>query len=928
MGAHTMKLQFTHQDYQSQAVQAVTQIFDGQPLAASHFSLVGENASVEFAPDGTIGNRLGLSEEQLLANLQKVQQANGIPLSETLDVESWTAENLLGETVDRSCPHFSIDMETGTGKTYTFIKTIYELNKLYGYKKFVVVVPSVAIREGTMKNLEVTHTHFAASYPGVPCVPTLYNSRRLQELRNFAQSDALSILVLNIDSFTKDSNKINQQGERAFAPIEYIRSTRPIVIIDEPQNFETPIRRKAIQDLYPLCTVRYSATHKNTYNLLYSLGPVQAYDLGLVKQIEVDGVEADASHNTAFVELVKVESKARSMIATVKIDVDRTSGTKRETIAIKLGDDLAEKSRGRSHYAQGFVLNEFLSDKEIRFSNGRVVAVNEVHDELLDPTMQHQIRRTVAAHFEKVKRLRPLGIKVLSLFFIDKVANYRSYDDEGNSVSGKFALWFEQAFNEFANQSRYHGLIPHSAEAVHNGYFSQDRKGKGDAAKTWWVDSTERGSKRDDTTYELIMREKERLLSLDEPLQFIFSHSALREGWDNPNVFQICTLNETKSVLKKRQEIGRGLRLAVNQQGERVHDKDINVLTVIPNESYEAFALSLQAEIEEDTGDSFTGRVKNRRERVSVRRRQLNTEEDALFQAIWRKINFQTRYSVVLDTPELIHRSVALLRDTGQYPKVQEPKIHSRRARFQIDETGIQTQETSIDSFSGARPKYPVPDVYAYLQERVSLSRSTLFTILDQSGRLQELLINPQSFLDMAVSAIQSTLQELMVEGIEYHRINGRNYEMKLFDDKIEAYESSLYPPANDPNFAELQKTLLTAHPIGAEEDEGGRNCILKDSDVESEFARDCSNDERVRFFFKLPRMFRIDTPLGAYNPDWAVVFENDERVYFVAETKSSPLEKDRRPEENLKIRCGEKHFALSEDVTFKVVNKLEKLVP
>lgn len=926
MGGRGMKLQFVLQDYQTRAVEAVTQIFDGQPLAASHFSLIGENASVEYSADGTIGNRLSLSEEQLFANVKKVQHANGIASSETLDVERWTAKNPAGETVHRSCPHFSIEMETGTGKTYTFIKTMYELNKLYGYKKFAVVVPSVAIREGTMKNLEVTRSHFAASYPGVPCVPMLYNSSRLQELRNFAQSDALSILVLNIDSFTKDSNKINQLGERAFAPIEYIRATRPIVIIDEPQNFETNIRRKAIQDLHPLCTLRYSATHKNTYNLLYSLGPVEAYDLGLVKQIEVDGVEAEVSQNTAFVELVRIERKANSMVATVNIDVDRRSGTKREKVTMKLGDDLAEKSRGRLHYAHGFVLNEFINEREIRFSNGLVVALAESNDELLDPTMRHQMRRTVAAHFEKVKKLQPLGIKVLSLFFIDKVSNYRRYDDDGNSVPGKFAVWFEEIFNEFKSLPRYDGLIPYGAEAVHNGYFSQDRKGRGDAAKTWWID-TSGGVAKDEFTYELIMREKERLLSLDEPLQFVFSHSALREGWDNPNVFQICTLNETKSVLKKRQEIGRGLRLAVNQYGERVHDKTVNVLTVIPNESYEAFARGLQAEIEEDTGEDFANRVKNKRDKATVRRRELNAEEDKLFRDIWKKICFQTRYSVKVDTTKLIAGCVKLLNDSHQYPPVSAPKIQSRRAKLRIDETGIQTHETARDSVSNAMPKYPVPDVYAYLQERVSLSRSTLFAILDQSNRLQELLINPQRFLDQAVSAIQSTLQELMVDGIEYHRINGRNYEMALFDQSFETYRSNLYP-SSDAHSVPLEKTLLIARTKTSDGGESeGFACVPSDSEVESDFARDCSIDERVRFFFKLPRKFRIDTPLGAYNPDWAVVFENDERVYFVAETKSSTVEADRRASENLKIRCGIKHFGLSPDVQFKVVKQLEDLV-
>lgn len=434
--AQEMKLQFVQQDYQTTAVNVVVQVFDGQPLAQSDFALIRLNAStsVEYASDGSIGNKLLLSDEQLLANVQKVQQANNLK----------TSRELIGSKADKGvetfCPYnFSIEMETGTGKTYTFIKTLYELNKQYGFKKFVIVVPSVAIREGTIKNLEVTKTHFAEQYANTPLVPILYDSSKLNELRHFAQSDALSVLVINIDSFTKDNNKINQKGERAFAPIEYIKAVNPIVIVDEPQNFETDIRRKALAELNPLCTLRYSATHKKPYNLLYSLNPVQAYDLGLVKQIEVDGVLADANHNEAFIELISIEQKAQSITAKVRIDVNEKNEVKRKDISLKLGDDLYEKSKQREQYQSGYVLNEFLSDSEIEFSGGRVLRLNEQHGGLVDDTMRYQIERTVAAHFAKLAKLKPLGIKVLSLFFIDKVANYRGFDDEGNAEAGKFA---------------------------------------------------------------------------------------------------------------------------------------------------------------------------------------------------------------------------------------------------------------------------------------------------------------------------------------------------------------------------------------------------------------------------------------------------------------------------------------------------------
>jgi type III restriction enzyme len=668
----SMKLQFAHQDYQSKAVDAVVKVFDGQPLAKAEFALAGLATSVAYANDGSIGNALTLSEEQLLLNVQAVQKTNGLPLSSQLVA---SVSDAWGAAQEVFCPlNFSIEMETGTGKTYTFIKTMYELNKVYGFKKFVVVVPSVAIREGTMKNLEITRSHFAADYAHVPCVPILYDSGKLTDLRHFAQSDALSVLVINIDSFTKDSNKIKQKGERAFAPIEYIRAVNPIVIVDEPQNFETDVRRRALMDLNPLCTLRYSATHKNPYNLLYSLSPVQAYDLGLVKQIEVDGVLADADQNQAFVELLSIDAKARGITVKLRMDVNDKQSPKRKELTLKLGDDLYAKSGQRDVYQDGYILNEIRADEgEIEFSGGRVLRVNEAQGGLTEDVMRFQVERTVAAHFAKLKNMQAIGVKVLSLFFIDKVANYRAYDEEGNPLLGKFGVWFEEAFNKYASKPQYRGLIPHAAREVHDGYFSGDKKGKGAKAKTVWIDTSGTVAK-DDSTYQLIMQDKERLLSTLEPLQFIFSHSALREGWDNPNVFQICTLNETQSAMKKRQEIGRGLRLCVNQSGERVMDKRVNVLTVIPNESYEAFAKALQQEIEDETGVSFAGRVKNARAKARIQRKPLSAEEEALFQAIWKKINYQTRYSVRLDTPQLVKVCIEALADTQQYPKVRPPK--------------------------------------------------------------------------------------------------------------------------------------------------------------------------------------------------------------------------------------------------------------
>jgi type III restriction enzyme len=917
-----LQLQFSHQPHQARAVDAVVKVFDGQPLAQSEFALAGTQGSVSYAGDGSIGNALLISDEQLLANVQQVQQANGLSVSDGLE------PSLSDDGKTAYTPfNFTLEMETGTGKTYTFIKTIYELNKIYGFKKFVVVVPSVAIREGAIKNLEVTRQHFAQQYANVPLVPILYNSDRLTDLRDFAQSDALSVLVINIDSFAKDSTRIKQKGEKAFAPIDYIQAVRPIVIVDEPQNFETDIRRRALQDLNPLCTLRYSATLRNRYNLLYVLNPVQAYDLGLVKQIEVEGVQADADSNQAFMELIEVKATAQTMTAKVRIDVNEASGIKRKEVKLRLGDDLYEKSRHHEVYAQGYILNEFLSDTEIEFSGGRVLRLGQQQGGLADEVMRFQIERTVAAHFAKAKRLHPMGIKVLSLFFIDRVANYRTYDEQGKPMLGKLGEWFEAEFAKCAAMPMYQGLIPHSAGDVHNGYFSGDKKGKGTSAQTVWVDTSGNVAK-DDDTYALIMRHKERLLRLDEPLQFLFSHSALREGWDNPNVFQICTLNETQSAIKKRQEIGRGLRLCVNQSGCRVEDKKINVLTVIPNQSYAAFAQALQQEIEDETGVQFSGRVQNARAKARIQRKPLSQAEEEAFMAIWQKINYQTRYGVHLDSPELIERCASALQDLDQYPKVQAPKIRAEGANLMITEQGVLGVHRSSRQAEVARTAYAIPDVYAYIQNKVHLSRSTVYEILTRSGRLKELLINPQGFLDLAISAMKNCLQALMVEGIEYHVLSDHRYEMSLFDEDLEAYLTSIYPPIDDQAITRLDKTLLQARVIGQDHQPKGEpfECVLSDSRFERQFAHDCTVKREVKFFFKLPSRFKIATPLGGYNPDWAVVIEKDQRVCFVAETKSTTITDQLRPAEKLKIECGRKHFERGH-VDFKVVSGLDGLL-
>lgn len=873
------------QDYQLKAVHSVVNIFEGQPLTKGDFeiSYEMEGASIAFNEKG-IGNNLVISAEHILKNIQAIQIENEIAKS----------EKLIASTSDDHktdyCPlNFTVEMETGTGKTYTFIRSVYELNKVYGFKKFVIVVPSVAIREGSLKNLQITHDHFQDLYGNPPINYIMYDRSDLTGLRNFASSNAIQILVINIDSFTKDKNVINTIRETGVKPIEYIQSTNPIVIIDEPQNFETDVRRQAIANLNPLCTLRFSATHRNLYNLVYSLNPVQAYDLGLVKQIEVDGISSDSNYNAAFIQFKNVQSGKKSLKAKLTIYVNENGGVKQKDFSVGLGDDLHALSNYRETYKDGYILNSIdAAQGTVEFSNGLIIKEGKTQGGLNDEIMRFQIERTVKWHFEKVKKFKEKKIKVLSLFFIDRVSNYREYESNGKTHKGKFAIWFEAAYNKFKKE--YIDLIPFNCEEVHNGYFSSDKTGRGKDKKDFWIDSKEKNTQKDNETYSLIMKEKERLLSIEEPLQFIFSHSALREGWDNPNVFQICTLNESKSDLKKRQEIGRGLRLPVDSYGVRVQDKRINVLTVVANETYEDFSKALQNEIQEETSIDFKDRIKNARAKTTIKRnKELTIENFPLLFEIWERISSKTRYSVNYKTEELIKRSVE---EVIKMPKTKRPMLESKTGSIKFTESGIEGSLTDITLKHTEEVRYQIPDVYGYIQSKIQITRTTIHAILVKSNRYDELEINPQIYLDNVVSCIQRTLNSLLVEGVRYEEINGQKYEMFLFKfEEIETYLVNLF------KVSKTDKTVFNYVPV--------------DSDVENKFASDCEAEENVKFFFKLPRGFKVPTPIGNYIPDWAVIFENDSKIYFVAETKGSLDKQLLRDVEKMKIECGSKHFAL-----------------
>ncbi|MCC7162477.1 MAG: DEAD/DEAH box helicase family protein [Anaerolineae bacterium] len=899
-----MKLQFdSTQQYQLDAISAIVDLFEGQPLAKGVYeiSFALEGASLALTEKG-IANQLLLNDDQLLENVRRVQSRNGIHPSGNLERGTYTQAAETGEP-DSIPYNFTVEMETGTGKTYTYLRTVYELNRVYGFKKFIVVVPSVAIREGVMTNLRLTHEHFQGLYGNPPLNFVMYDSKNLTALRNFAGSGAIQILVINIDSFTKDTNIINTLRETGVKPIEYLQAAHPIVILDEPQNLETPIRRAAIHNLNPLCTLRYSATHRDLYNLVYSLNPVQAYDLGLVKQIEVDGITADADYNAAFVRLKKIQAGKKSIKAQATIYVNGKGGVKPKDVTLNIGDDLYEVSGHREMYKQGYILNSInAAAGTVQFSGGAELAIGTSQGGLTEEVMRYEIDQTVKKHFEKVKSLQHHSIKVLSLFFIDRVASYRTYDEQGNAQKGRFAEWFEESFSRYARQ--FPALIPYSVDSVHNGYFSSDKRGTGKDKQEIWIDSKEKNTRADEDAYNLIMQDKERLLSLDEPLQFIFSHSALREGWDNPNVFQICTLNESQSEMRKRQEIGRGLRLPVNSAGERVQDKRINVLTVVANESYEEFSSALQKEIQEETGVEFSGRIKNARAKVKVKlTKELTPENFPLFFEIWDRIKQKTRYRVNFSSAELVKRTVEELQDTTKVPTTRAPMLHSQTARLAFSEHGIEGHLKEASYSPTETTRYPLPDVYAYIQSRVNITRSTIFEILKQSGRIGELEINPQMFLDNVVAALRRNLNSLLIDGIKYEQINDAYYEMRLFQDQeLETYLSEVFP---------VEDTAKTPY-----------NYVLVESDTEREFARDCEIDPNIKFFFKLPRGFKIPTPVGDYIPDWAVVFKDEpERVYFVAETKSTRDWLTLRGIERMKIDFGRQHFLLLEPRDVKYVN-------
>lgn len=942
-----MKFQFTEQGFQTAAINAVCDVFKGQVNPFSEFNLTRDDEIVIGA-----NAEISLSDDELLKNLRGVQSQNGLPIKPQLDGKN-----------------FTVEMETGTGKTYTYIKTMYELNRRYGWKKFMVIVPSVAIREGVKKTFEVTAEHFKDKYNGEQIRYFVYSSQRLEQVKNFVRGAGIWAMIVNVQAFnSKAKDLIMLQEARddfgSLAPIEAIAQIRPIIIIDEPQSVEGATATEQIPKFNPLMILRYSATHKNLFNLVYKLDALDAYRQRLVKKIAIKGIEVKNDKSAGFIFLERINLSKNNPTAKVTFRHKGATNTNRITRKISEGDDLYRLSNGLDEYKNNFIVAAIDgADNSLKFRNGQKIFVGQAIGDVNDEAVKRiQIRETIQSHLEREAELFRQGIKVLSLFFIDKVEKYRSDDGQG-FYEKIFEEEYAAAVDNFkagdADYQKYLASI--SAHETHAGYFSVDKKNR--------PINSERDSDNVDT-YDLIMRNKERLLDLREPVRFIFSHSALKEGWDNPNVFQICALkhgdensNRNSSETRRRQEVGRGMRLCVNQNGERQDDCDKNILTVIANESFATFAAGLQKEIAEAVnrtvteiddkffvGKKLAGRNVDQNLAIDiyealiecryVKRKQLTGKffddksngqfslgkeleiyrKDVLklldkvsgddyeienacannievvldkakfysenFQELWRRIRQKTFYGVDFDSDEFIGSAVEKLNEQLIVP---ETEIHIVRGTMNDD--GKVTQDPNgltKQKIITAAPTARV-DFIGKLTEATELTRRDAVEILQRidSKVFDGLEINPEKFLTDAAKIINAVKAEQIAKNIKYTATD-EHYDEKIFF-------GTRTGRLND-NALRTTKNIYSH--------------VIYDSGIEKNFAEELEADANVEVYAKLPREFFITTPIGNYNPDWAIVLHDDEKKFLVVETKGTSDENQLREDEKIKIECAKKHFA------------------
>lgn len=1046
-----MKIKFKEQAFQKQAIQSVVNLFNGQNKQDYTTTYDNNDTQMTFIANDISLNYINIPSEKILENMQRVQK-----------------QNMLQTTNDTQNNTFCIEMETGTGKTYTYTKTIFELNKKYGFKKFIIVVPSIAIKQGVFKSFQIMEDELKKY--NVNYNVFIYNSSKLNQVKSFATSNNIEIMIINIDAFKKDENIINQDNDKlARTPIEYIKETNPIVIIDEPQSVDNTEKSKdAINSLNPLAILKYSATHREKINLIYRLTPVDAFQMNIVKGISVASVDTSQDFNTPYIKLLDVSmdngvTGGINFRAKIELDILKDGKITRVKKTLKQNDDL-ELITNRPEY-NGYIITNIdctENNEHIEFANTETLklgkAIGDIDEDLIK---REQIKRTIEQHLEKELIYTSLNIKVLSLFFIDKVDKYRLDDNQ----KGIYAQMFEECYTELINLPKYEILkekFNQPIDKIHNGYFSKDKKGN--------LKNTKGESNEDENTYKTIMQDKEYLLSFECPLRFIFSHSALKEGWDNPNVFQVCTLIEQKSKFSARQKIGRGLRLCVNQDGERVEDKHINILHIIANESFEDFAKNLQKEIEEETGIKFgsiditsfigityeqtiieqvnikndeateilnhfekvgyidnkgnvdTEKIKNdiednffnipekfenvkkevetiftqqkienidtqvltniKYEKIT-KEEKTTTEDDAreIYQAfkdnkyidnkgqgtttlkqdletgnlklperfenaknninnivlkstmklpinnankqvvvklnkqvlvspefleLWEKVKYKTKYRFKLDEETYKKECIEKLKEM---PKIHKVRIETENADINVEKDGVFYEEKNKQFTNIDNKEYNLTLENLWeIAEKSSVHIDLVLEAIFKSRRLNEIYNDPIKFTEQVIDIFKEVQAKTIIDGIYYIKNDDEEYYIQEVFDTSEI-------------IAYLDKNALKI-----ENNKTPYDYIVYDSEtVEKSFAKALDNDPNVKMFFKFPSRFKIDTPIGSYNPDWAVYKQenNTEKLYFVIETKGSTNSYDLRIKENLKIKCGKKHFeALQTNIDFEVSDK------
>lgn len=1014
-----MKLKFKTQAYQSAAVQAVVDCFKGQPPASAEAityridpGQAKKGTEDLFSDSGFKNAELALTDLALLNNIQQVQRGQNLPVSDTLVKNKVARVNL------------DVEMETGTGKTYCYIKTIFELNRRYGWSKFIIVVPSIAIREGVAKSLEITAEHFLETYQKKARF-FIYNSKQLHHLESFSSDAGINVMVINVQAFAArgaDNRRIYEVLDdfQSRRPIDVISANRPILILDEPQKMEGAQTLKSLEEFKALIVLRYSATHKTTHNKIHRLDALDAYNQKLVKKIAVRGIAVKGLAGTAgylYLQSIEISSK-KPPEARVEFEVKLKAGEpKRMVRKLKKGDNLYELSNGLEEYREGFVVSDISANNDtLSFTNGLQLTVGDATGDVTEAALRRiQIREAIKAHFDKEQALFQQGVKVLTLYFIDEVAKYRDYSQPDEK--GEYARIFEEEYNLYLNEMLDLDETPYvkylkgiTAEKTHSGYFSIDKKTKRDVDPEVEKRGENAGLSNDVEAYDLILKKKERLLSLEEPVRFIFSHSALREGWDNPNVFVICALKHSDNTISRRQEVGRGLRLSVNQHGDRMDHPaivhDVNVLTVVASESYKDFVAALQKDISDslsarpkvadeafftgkvlktatgdvevtpqlakqiykyllkndytDDADCITGTYHDAKKAEALaelppelkpyavqvyqlidsvfsasqlpeigddrrpKKNPLNANFDKQeFKALWSRINRKAAYSVSFEEAELVQKAMAVLNDKDAGLRVTPLQYTIQRGEqaeavtydgiksgeaFKLKATETEVNRLSVHS----AVKY---DLIGKLAEGTQLTRRTIADILKgmHVAVFAQFKTNPESFIAEAIRLINEQKATVIIEHLAYDPVEDR-FDLDIFTAGLTKQDFS---NAGD----KLQHHIY--------------DYVLTDSNIERQFVKELDTCGDIVVYAKLPRGFLIPTPVGDYNPDWAISFKEGavKHVYFVAETKGSMSSLELREIEKTKIKCARKFFDdinknfAPEQVKYDVVDSFGKLM-